>query len=97
MATRSTSSPLDAHTSPTAGTKSNGRAIAALIVGVIAVLGAIAFAILGLILGVVAVALGHSARQSSRDWQATAGFWLGIVAIVASIANMVLTAIILVD
>ncbi len=39
MATRSTSSPLDQHTSPTAGSKSNGKAVAALILGIIGVIG----------------------------------------------------------
>lgn len=95
MATRSTSSPLDAHTSPTSGSKSNGQAIAALIVGIIGVIAAIIFALLGLILGVVAVALGHSSRKATGAWQANAGFWLGVVAIVGAIANMVATAIII--
>ena len=47
--------------------------------------------LVGLILGVVATALGASARRSGvRDGKTTAGLVLGIVAIVVAIANMVI-------
>lgn len=94
MATRSTSSPLDAHTSPTAGTQSNGKAIAALIVGIIALIGVI-IPIVGVILGIVAIVLGSGARKAqNRPWQATAGFWLGIVAVTLAVAFWILGTVV---
>ena len=85
MATRSSSdSPLDAHAAPTA-TAGNGKAIAALVVGVISVVGALS-PIAGIILGVIAIALGSSARKmQSRPWQGTAGMWLGVVGVILSL------------
>jgi len=94
VATRSTSSPLDAHTSPTAGA-STGKATAAFIVGIIGVIAAFLFPLLGLILGVVATVMGNGARKTTSAWQATAGFWLGIVSLVVSVAVMALTAAIM--
>ncbi len=93
MATRSTSSPLDAHSSPTAGA-SNGKAIAALIVGIIALIGVI-IPIVGVILGIVAIVLGSGARKAqNRPWQATAGFWLGIVAVTLAAAFWILGTVV---
>ena len=49
------------------------------------------FAIIGLALGVLGVALGAVARRNgTRTGQATAGIVLGALAIVLAIANMVL-------
>jgi hypothetical protein len=83
-------SPVDSHASPVAaGATRPGRAMAALIVGIIAVV-AILIPIAGLILGIVATVLGSSARSDLRGGapgygQAKAGMILGIVAIVGAL------------
>ena len=95
-------SPVDAHSSPVAETRqSSGKATAALVLGVIGVLGAFLIPIVGLILGVIAIVFGSQAkgdtaggRKSGRG-QAQAGFVLGIVAVVGSIINMIVTAAII--
>ena len=49
------------------------------------------FSIVGLVLGVVATALGATARsKGARDGKTTAGLALGVVAIVVSIVMMVI-------
>jgi hypothetical protein len=98
--TQSTASPIDSHTSPVAGTaRRPGRAIAALVVGIIAVI-AILIPIAGVILGIVAVVLGSSARSDigtggNGYTQAKAGFILGIVAIAGSIVMWVVSVAIM--
>ena len=94
MATRtSTDSPLDAHAAPTAR-EGSGKAIAALIVGIISVIGAL-IPIAGIILGVIAIALGSSARKlQTRPWQASAGMWLGVVGVVLSLGIWIAAMII---
>ena len=78
-------------TSPAAQGSRNGLATASLVTGIVGVVFAFLLAIVGLILGVVATALGASARRSGvRDGKTTAGLVLGIVAIVVAIANMVI-------
>jgi hypothetical protein len=91
---KATPSPLDSHASPTAA-KSSGTATASFVVGIISVIGAL-IAIVGLILGVTAIVMGHKARSGPGDapWQATAGFVLGILGTVLSVANGVAGAII---
>src|SRR3954468_188733 len=85
------SSPIDSHASPVAtGAKRPGRAMAALIVGIIAVI-AILIPIAGVILGIVATVLGSSARKdlgagATGYGQAKAGMILGIVAIAGAAA-----------
>jgi len=95
-------SPVDAHSSPVAETRqSSGKATAAMVLGVIGVLGAFLIPIVGLILGVIAIVFGRQAkadtaggRKSGRG-QAQAGFVLGIVAVGGSIINMIVTAAII--
>ncbi|MBI5105151.1 MAG: hypothetical protein HZB46_09250 [Solirubrobacterales bacterium] len=91
----SSASPIDRHGSPVATKgRTSGRAIAALVVGVIAVLG-ILIPIAGIVLGIVAVALGFAVRGDARrgsrttPWQATAGIALGGLAILASLAIII--------
>jgi hypothetical protein len=67
----------------------SGRALASLIVGIVSIPGAL-FAILGLVLGIVAIVLGATARSDmSRRGQATAGIVLGAIGAVLALANMV--------
>jgi hypothetical protein len=84
-------SPLDTHASPVgaAGERSaaSRRAIASLVCGIIAVLTSL-LVIPGLVLGVIAVAMGVSARgdcarrSKAAPWQANAGVGLGGLALV---------------
>jgi hypothetical protein len=85
-------SPIDSHAAPTADTaRRSGKATAALIVGIIAVI-AFLIPILGVILGIIAVALGASSRSEIKRnrktnlWMANAGLALGCVGIIASLA-----------
>lgn len=88
-----TASPLERHASPVQKT-GKGAGTAALILGIIGVVASL-IPIIGVILGVLAVVRGGTARKACRKrggdipWQATAGYVLGIVAIVASIAVFV--------
>ena len=96
------SSPVDAHASPVAETKDrSGKATAAMVLGITGVLAAFLVAVVGLILGVIAIVFGHmakaetaSGRKSGRS-QAQAGFVLGILAVAASIISMIVAAAIL--
>jgi hypothetical protein len=92
-------SPLDQHAPPTAATaRRPGRAIAALIVGIISIPAAFV-PIAGLILGVVAVVLGASARSDIRrnrlegEGQAKAAVVLGAIGIVLALAFWIIGAI----
>ena len=78
-------------TSPAAQGSRSGLATASLVTGIVGVVCAFLIAIVGLIFGVVATALGVSARRSGvRDGKTTAGIVLGIVAVVVSIVMMVI-------
>jgi hypothetical protein len=80
-------------TSPSPSTRSgqNGLAVAALLTGIVGIVFAVLFAIVGLALGVVAVGLGVAARRNrTRVGQATAGVATGAVAIVVAVVNMVI-------
>ena len=97
-----TGSPIDQHASPTADTAArSGKATASFVVGIIGLIAAVAFALLGLLLGIVASVLGSVGKKEARAqgktnaWMGSAGFWLGIAAIVLAVANMVLAGIIL--
>ena len=88
-------SPIDRHAAPTSDTSTrSGKATAALVVGVVGVLASI-IPFLGLILGVIAVALGATSRSEvrrsgrSNGWMAVAGLGLGGLAIAVSIALFV--------
>ena len=101
-ATAPSASPVDAHASPVAETKErSGKATAAMVLGIIGVLGAFLIAVVGLILGVIAIVFGRQAREEtgsgrkSGRGQAQAGFVLGIVAIAAAVVNMIVTAAII--
>jgi hypothetical protein len=98
--TQPSASPIDTHASPVGGTaRRPGRAMAAMIVGIIAVI-AILIPIAGLILGIVAVVLGSSTRSDigaggNGYTQAKAGFILGLVAIAGSIVMWVVSVAIM--
>ena len=78
------------HSTTPATQRGNGLAIASLVTGIVGVVFAFLFAIVGLALGVVSAAMGGVARRSTRSGQATAGLVLGVVAIVLAIVNMVI-------
>jgi Domain of unknown function (DUF4190) len=87
-------SPLDRYAPPTASAgRRSGRAISALIVGIISIPAAI-IALAGVVLGVVAIVLGATARGDARRnrvpgaGQATAGMICGIVGLLLGLANM---------
>lgn len=97
MAANPSASPLDTHAAPTSRTRASGKATTAFVLGIVAVLGALLIAIVGLVLGVVAAAMGHTARRAAggvAPWQATAGLVLGCIAILGAVANMVAGVII---
>jgi Domain of unknown function (DUF4190) len=84
-------SPLDEFRPPTASTRERpGRAIAALVVGIIGVLTCL-IPIVAIILGIVAIVLGATTRADiarnglAGRGQATAGMVLGIIAVLAGI------------
>jgi uncharacterized membrane protein len=88
-------SPLDRHGAPVAARGgASGRAIAAFVLGILAVLGAL-IPIVGIILGIVAIVLAVTQRNDcartgrAAPWQATAGLILGALAIAASVAIIV--------
>jgi hypothetical protein len=95
-------SPLDAHASPVGESKTrsaaSGRAIASLVCGIIAVLTCLLL-IPGLILGVIAVAMGISARgdcarkQRTAPWQANAGIGLGALALIGAAGILIAAAL----
>src|SRR5215212_9133252 len=87
-------SPLDRHASPASTGTASGRTTTAFILSIVGVLGAFFLPILGLILGIVSVAL-VGRKTSARPWQANAAFWLGVVAIVGSVISMIAAAIII--
>jgi heme/copper-type cytochrome/quinol oxidase subunit 2 len=69
----------------------NGLATASLVTGIVGVVFAFLFSIVGLVLGIVATALGFSARRGGAvNGKTTAGIVLGIVAIVVAIVMMVI-------
>jgi Domain of unknown function (DUF4190) len=77
-------------TTPATQSGQHGLAIASLVTGIVGVVFAFLFAIIGLALGVVSVALGAVARRNSPSGKATAGLVLGAVAVVLAIVNMVI-------
>jgi Domain of unknown function (DUF4190) len=95
-------SPLDAHSSPVSESRTrsaaSGRAIASLVCGIIAVLTCLLL-LPGLILGVIAVAMGFSARGdcARRDrtapWQANAGIGLGALALIVVAGLFIVAAV----
>jgi hypothetical protein len=94
-APRATASPLDQHAPPTASTAgTSGRATAALILGIISIPAAL-IAILGIILGVIALVLGATSRGDIQrrglrnSGHATAGMILGSIGLVLGLANMI--------
>jgi hypothetical protein len=96
MSANPSASPLDRHASPVkAKGQVPGLAIAAFVLGL---LGALTFWVpfLGLILGILGLVFGLSSRGNAKrggtgaTWQATAGAILGGLAVLASIAIIVL-------
>ncbi len=75
------------------GGKTNGTAVASLVLGIVSIV-CILFgygAILGLVLGIVATVLGAKARKESQTGMATAGFVCGIVGTVLCAFTVVCT------
>src|SRR4051794_2360721 len=95
--TSTTASPLDRHTSPVGQSSRSGRAVASLVLGILA---AIAFfiPIIAIILGVIALSLGLTSRSDCRrrgrttPCQATAGSVLGAIGSLAAIAIIAIAA-----
>jgi hypothetical protein len=94
-----TASPLDTHTAPVKATgKRSGRATAALVLGIIAVLAVLVIPLVGWILAVIAIVLGATARADIRRnnclgaGQARAAIILGVVAILVGIAEVAIFA-----
>jgi hypothetical protein len=96
MSANPSASPLDRHASPVkAKGQVPGLAIAAFVLGL---LGVLTFWVpfLGLILGILGLVFGLSSRGNAKrgrcapTWQATAGAILGGLAVLASIAIIVL-------
>jgi hypothetical protein len=75
------------------GPPTSGLAIAALIVGIVSIIGVCCYAVPGLVLGIVAIVLGQKAKSDIRASQgrqagegmAKAGFIMGIVSVVLSL------------
>jgi|1185.fasta_scaffold100892_2 uncharacterized membrane protein len=78
----SSASPLDRHASPVGTSGRSRRATVALVLGILSVL-TFLIPIVGLILGIIAMVIGLTARSDCRrkdrgtPWQATAGYILG--------------------
>ena len=96
---RASASPMDGHAPPTATTgKRPGRAVTAMVLGIIAVPAAL-LPPAGLILGIIAMVLGWTARTEIRrhrlqgEPQALIGFILGSIGLILAIANGVAGAI----
>lgn len=68
------------------------QALTGVVIGAVAVVGAVLLAVLGWAGGAVAVILGQVARRRGGGGRATAAIALGAVAIVLGIANAVLGA-----
>ncbi len=85
-----TRSPLDRHPSPVAerGPRAN-KAVAALVLGIIALLTSLLTPIVGWIVAAFAVTFGAKGRPDGR---ATAGIVLGVLAILVGLAEVVLIA-----
>lgn len=62
--------------------KSNGKAIASLILGIISCAGSISYIVgwfVGIICGIIAIVFGVKARKEEKSGMALAGFILGII------------------
>jgi uncharacterized membrane protein len=84
-------SPLDRHDSPVGTSGRSRRATAALVLGILSVI-TFLIPIVGVILGIIALVMGLTARADCRrkgrgaPWQATAGYILGGLGTVLSVA-----------
>jgi hypothetical protein len=96
-------SPLDAHASPVSDTKKHsGKATAALVLGILGTLVGFVIPAVGLVLGILGIVFGRQAvndivtngAKSGRG-VGQAGFVLGIVAVVVSIAIMIIRVVII--
>jgi hypothetical protein len=98
-----TASPLDRHASPVSdrtstGARKDGRATAAMIVGILSIPITFLIGIVGLIMGIVAIILGAISRGNIKRsglqgaGQATAGIICGAVSIVIFIALVAVIA-----
>jgi hypothetical protein len=96
---RPSASPMDGHAPPTATTGTRpGKAVTAMVLGIISV-PAMLVPIAGLVLGVIAIILGWTARSRIKrerlegGSQALIGIVLGSIGVLLSIANAVATAV----
>ncbi len=80
--------------------KSNGKAVASLVLGIISLLG-LCVPILGIICGIIALVLAGMAKKEAKaagltpDSKATGGMICGIIGIVISIVMWIINAVIL--
>jgi hypothetical protein len=75
---------------PAAAT-SSGSSTAAIVLGIIGILGGLFIPLIGLVLGIIGLVVDKSARRAGAG---KAGMYLCIAAIVVSVANWIATAII---
>lgn len=69
--------------------KSNGLAVAALVIGILSIIFAFTAVWLGLILGIVGVVLGANARKKHQTSMATAGFVCSLLGLIFSAVMLV--------
>jgi hypothetical protein len=74
-------------------TDRSGAATAALICGIVGIPGALFIALIGYVLGIIAIVMGVRSRTSSKKTLATAGIILGIVALIIALINSILGVI----
>ncbi|HEY8588262.1 MAG TPA: hypothetical protein VIL55_01800 [Naasia sp.] len=81
----------------TSATGSKTKGIIALVAGVVSLIGAFAFAPLGIVAGIVAVILGVLSRRSEPGARglALAGLILGVVGIVLSVIFLILAGMLI--
>ena len=72
----------------------NGKATAALVLGIISLIG-ICIPIAGIICGIIAIILAVMAKKEGSDGKQKAGMILGIIGIVISIIMWIVNAVIL--
>jgi hypothetical protein len=92
-----TPSPANPYQQPTYGTPGtppvtdrSGAATAALICGIVGIPGALLIALIGYVLGIIAIVMGVRSRTSSKKTFATAGIILGIVTLIIALTNSIL-------
>jgi hypothetical protein len=72
------------------GKDRSGLATGALVCGIVGIPGALLLALIGYVLGIIAIVLGVRSRSSSKKTLATAGIILGVVTLVVALINSIL-------